>query len=45
MEQLILIGCLDVVIVCVECVGLKICSGVDFDLVNLENDLWYCDYW
>lgn len=44
-EILILIGCFEVIVVCCECVGLKICFEVDFKIVNFENDLWYCDYW
>lgn len=44
-DMLILIGCFEVIEMCVECVGLLICFGCDFEIVNLENDLCYCDYW
>lgn len=44
-EQPILIGRPDVVTARAERAGLKIRPGVDFDLVNPENDPRYRDYW
>lgn len=43
--QLILIGCFDVIELCIECMGLCMKVGVDFDIININDDLCFNDYW
>lgn len=43
--KLILVGCLSVIEMCIQKLGLQIKVGVDFEIVNNEFDLWFKEYW